>query len=838
MKFNISSLSRFPGCWLLLLLFVIPKVQAQTIKVVNVIPASLSGETNQDSEPFLAVQTANPNVMVISAFTPNPVSITGNAPVYVSQDGGNSWVLNFITPVRRMTCDITHAMATGENHPRGDLHAGTLACASFITLDESESNDVSSANTMSVQATRNNVDQPFVRALAFGPQNFSSVYAQGDPGTGIGGYDLKSPADRAFAFDYDSSGKLDHIVLYRPGTGTMWILKNNAGTFTPVYHQGDPGNGIGGYDLKSPADRAFAFDYDSSGKLDHIVLYRPGTGTMWILKNSGGNFSPVYHQGDPGNGIGGYDLKSPADRAFAFDYDGSGKLDHIALYRPGTGTMWILKNSGGNFTPVYQQGDPGNGIGGYDLKSPADRAFAYDYDSSGKQDHMALYRPGTGTMWILKNSGGNFSPVYHQGDPGNGIGGYDLKSSADLAMAFDYDGSGKQDHIALYRPGTGTMWILKNSGGNFSPVYNQGDPGNGIGGYDLRSAADLAFAYDYEGSGQTDYMTLYRPGTGTMWILKKSNDHVYVGINDFNQPSGHTATVDVSVDGFMHYRSVSVEARSTSGQDGPSVRPAIAGDNTVYAAFFGWRNFSGATATSDVVVVRDDDGGTSASPFQALKDSSDHLAGQRVVSSVSIPWSNAPTLGQERIGSTLSIAVDPNNSSNVYVGWADRVGNGDIYTLHVRRSTDRGQTWSTADLPNTTVTNATNIALAVAGNGTVGMLYQQLTNATVSTGRWMTHLMQSNNGFTTVQDTVLATVPGNAPAGQFLPYLGDYDYLFAVGNEFRGVFCANNTPDQSNFPNGVAFQRAANFATKTLSDGSGNPVAISIDPFYFSVPII
>ena len=113
-------------------------------------------------------------------------------------------------------------------------------------------------------------------------------------------------------------------------------------------------------------------------------------------------FGPVYAQGDPGIGIGGYDLKSPADQAFAFDYDGSGKLDHLAVYRPGTGTIWILKNSGGSFTPVYAQGDPGSGIGGYDLKSPADRVIAFDYDGSGKLDHLAVYRPGTGTIWILR----------------------------------------------------------------------------------------------------------------------------------------------------------------------------------------------------------------------------------------------------------------------------------------------------------------------------------------------------------------------------------------------------------------------------------------------------
>jgi hypothetical protein len=81
-------------------------------------------------------------------------------------------------------------------------------------------------------------------------------------------------------------------------------------------------------------------------------LVREAAGQGWG-QMSGGQFSPVYAQGDPGNGIGGYDLKSTADQAFAFDYDSSGRLDHLVLYRPGTGTMWILKNSGGQFAPVY-----------------------------------------------------------------------------------------------------------------------------------------------------------------------------------------------------------------------------------------------------------------------------------------------------------------------------------------------------------------------------------------------------------------------------------------------------------------------------------------------------
>jgi len=80
--------------------------------------------------------------------------------------------------------------------------------------------------------------------------------------------------------------------------------------------------------------------------------------------------------------------------------------------------------------------------------------------------------------------------------------------------------------------------------------------------------------------------------------------------------------------------------------------------------------------------------------------------------------------------------------------------------------------------------------------------------------------------------------PADTPTQQFLPYLGDYDYLLAVGNEFRGVFFAPTTRRTSPiFPMEWTYQRAADFGKKTLTDGSGNPVAISIDPFYFSAPV-
>ena len=167
--------------------------------------------------------------------------------------------------------------------------------------------------------------------------------------------------------------------------------------------------GVGGFDLKSPVDRALAFDYTGMGLQDHLVLYRPGAGALFILARAGGGWADAYVSGNPAagvyHGVGGFDLRSPADRVFAFDHKGSGHLDHLVLYRPGTGALFIVERDGNDFTAVKITGDPATGvyagIGGYDLRSPEDQVMAFDYYSSGAQDKLVLYRPGTGTIWMV-----------------------------------------------------------------------------------------------------------------------------------------------------------------------------------------------------------------------------------------------------------------------------------------------------------------------------------------------------------------------------------------------------------------------------------------------------
>lgn len=317
-------------------------------------------------------------------------------------------------------------------------------------------------------------------------------------------------------------------------------------------------------------------------------------------------------------------------------------------------------------------------------------------------------------------------------------------------------------------------------------------------------------------------------------------DRVYVGFNEYDNRSsaggtGRTASAEFSLDartaaapaGFSTSR---IEARNTAEQDMPAVRFAVHNSGVIYGVFYRWASGNTPNAVCDVIVVRDDNFAAGASPFSNLTDPSDSVAGRIVASGVTVPAFPA-SLGQNRlVASNLSVAVHPGNAATVYIAWADRVGVND-YTLHVRRSTDSGATWS-ADL--LTITNATNPALAINTSGQVGFLYQQLTG-TAPNQRWETHFRRTQSG-TTWSNVVLANTANNTPAATFQPYLGDYADVIAVGRTFYGIFSASNFPDRNNFPQGVKYQRKVNFTTQRLRNETNTAdVAVSIDPFFFKI---
>ena len=135
-----------------------------TLLLVNMIPNSLSGETEQDSEPMLAVNPNNPQQLVGTAFTPNPMGGgSTTAPVFISTDGGHTWTLNTIVPGGDMTGDITVAFGPKSNN----LYAGILRQDS--PPNDTELNILRTSNfqspiPMKVLVDRIGSDQPFIQS--------------------------------------------------------------------------------------------------------------------------------------------------------------------------------------------------------------------------------------------------------------------------------------------------------------------------------------------------------------------------------------------------------------------------------------------------------------------------------------------------------------------------------------------------------------------------------------------------------------------------------------------------------------------------------------------------
>jgi len=143
------------------------------ITLVNVVPQARSGETNQDSEPTVAVNPANPLHLAASAFTwdnLNAGPMTGNmAPIYVSTDGGATWsmVLNVPSTTGAMfpTGDINPRFTASPSGTTSFLYTGILHSADF-NMWVLRSADYRLAVAMTQIDTRsNNVDQPHLGGL-------------------------------------------------------------------------------------------------------------------------------------------------------------------------------------------------------------------------------------------------------------------------------------------------------------------------------------------------------------------------------------------------------------------------------------------------------------------------------------------------------------------------------------------------------------------------------------------------------------------------------------------------------------------------------------------------
>src|SRR5262245_43768494 len=331
------------------------------------------------------------------------------------------------------------------------------------------------------------------------------------------------------------------------------------------------------------------------------------------------------------------------------------------------------------------------------------------------------------------------------------------------------------------------------------------------------------------------------------WIRTGPSNHVYVGFNDDGASGGKNASVNVSTDGGSSYTTVTVDRVGGANGHSPATRIAVNGSR-VYAIFNRYGSVvesdaNGERFNSEIVVVRSDNGG--ADDFKVLGTSGNGNA-VTIATPVSIftdDENTQLTLGQERIGSDIAIAVDPNNANHVVVVYGDAPGpNGaNVSQLAVKESTDGGTTWSQELYRTPSSVRSALPGLAILPNGAIGLLYASYDPVTNELSE---HLLTTTDDFATTHDITLASQTNSLPtANGDDPYIGDFFDLTSRGNTFYGIFSASNADDGTNAQlQNVTFNRHFTGTPGTssfrLTDATGTAIPFSIDPFFFSYPVL
>jgi len=410
-----------------------------------------------------------------------------------------------------------------------------------------------------------------------------------------------------------------------------------------------------------------------------------------------------------------------------------------------------------------------------------------------------------------------------------------------LLVSFDNGVTWVWRNIIPSSPGsffnTGDITLSFNTTGTalYAGILGAGGPG----GLQIISTSDLTF--------NTAMALLNTPrGTDQPYIFARTvaggvdsgKDRVWVANNE-GAVNPASATIDQSLDAAITtpvFTQIRVDADTPIGRDNYQVRTISAADGHVYGAFYRRKGNIAGGYNADVVVVRDDNWGQTMPPMRNLVDTATTVAGQNVVAStqVSDTAGSSVALGNDWWGGDLYLSIDQSAPSRVYISYSDSV-TGHPRTIHLRRSTDFGQSWGSDLL---TIESAKNAAIAVNSVGKIGYLYQQLTG-TGPNIRWETHLRRSTNG-STWDDVTIADFPAagpNAPTGSRI--IGDYLNMVAVGKDFYGVFTSFNDLANANFPVGVSYLRNRTPlgapSPHLLGNDGVTTVTPSIDPFFFFV---
>ncbi len=202
-----------------------------------------------------------------------------------------------------------------------------------------------------------------------------------------------------------------------------------------------------------------------------LAIWRPSTGTWWVL-------------GGPGSAQTTQAWGQSGDVPVPGDYDGDGKTD-FSVFRPSTGE-WYIAYSGGGTT-------------GYAFGTSTDSPMPADFDGDGRTDAAVFRRnqpAGLATFYIRNSSDATWT-----------VQQFGL--AADTPAPADYDGDGRAD-IAIYRSSEAKFYYLLSSQGSTALqtiAFGQ--------------AGDKPVPADYDGDGRAD-AAVWRGGVFQWHIIYSS----------------------------------------------------------------------------------------------------------------------------------------------------------------------------------------------------------------------------------------------------------------------------------------------------------------------------
>jgi kumamolisin len=240
--------------------------------------------------------------------------------------------------------------------------------------------------------------------------------------------------------DVDGDGVKD-LIVWRPSSGTWYILKSTAG-----YAGWNTPSSWTAIQWGLPGDVPLVADFDGDGKVD-LVVWRPSSGMWYILKSSAG-----YAGWNTPSSWVAHQWGLPGDIPLIGDVDGDSKPDLI-VWRPSYGMWYILKSSA-NYAGW---GTPSSWVA-YQWGLPGDVPLLGQFDGDSKVD-LVVWRPSNGVWYVLKSTAG-----YAGWNTPSSWFSVQWGLSGDRPMTGYFDGDALSEMV-VWRPSTGTWYILKSTAG-------------------------------------------------------------------------------------------------------------------------------------------------------------------------------------------------------------------------------------------------------------------------------------------------------------------------------------------------------------------------------------